>query len=471
MIMYCISRLAYANRYKPRCPPNPIDARRDSHSAELLENLGDLESWKGNYEEGLACLEKALQLYQQDGNASGVASVLRKQAAASYRNSYHVKAHDFACSALEKCRCLDDHLATADASYWVGSSLTAQDKVEEAMPFLQESLEVFRRHNHDIGVVQCLERIGEIHRRSRLHEEALSVLEEAVAIASRSGDRLGEAKSRLILGCTYWNQQEYERGATTLTEVRDIAQRIGWEVGVCLALSRLGSLRRNQGNDAEAEELYRESIAAARRGGGSSWILAQTLHNLGLCVHAQGRAEECAQFLEESTAAYRNISYRGTEMAHTMSVLGDVKKELGLQDDALFWYDQTILEYIKLQDKFKMSVFLGRKAVMLLDLERYDEAALNLEASMILDRELGDEGDVSWNRRKISSIPRTAMKWEAKWHPEPGNLDACGTCSTTHSSTLLCDVKTLHRRVPQLTTASLRLSLSSSSIAGGLGLR
>ncbi|KIO22135.1 hypothetical protein M407DRAFT_245279 [Tulasnella calospora MUT 4182] len=334
------------------------------------------------------------------------------------------------------------------------------------MPFLQESLEVYQHHGHDIGIVQCLERMGEIHRRNLRHEEAVATLGEAVAIASRSGDRLGEAKSRLILGCTYWNQGEYEQGAATLTGVRDIAQRIGWEVGVCLALSRLGSLRRNQGNDAAAEELYRESIAAARRSGAASWILAQTLHNLGLCVHSQGRPEECAKFLEESTSAYRDIAYRGNEMAHTISVLGDVKKELGLRDDAVYWYDQTVLEYAKLKDRFKMSVFLVRKAMLLLEMERYDEAALNFEASMILDREMGDDGDVSWNRGKIGSIPRTAMKWESKWHPDPGNLDACGSCSTPHSSSPLSDAQNIQRRIPRLATAHLRLSIRPGSIVG-----
>ncbi|KIO23802.1 hypothetical protein M407DRAFT_26792 [Tulasnella calospora MUT 4182] len=153
-------------------------------------------------------------------------------------------------------------------------------------------------------------------------------------------------------------------------------------------------------------------------------------------------------------------------MAHTISVLGDVKKELGLRDDAVYWYDQTVLEYAKLKDRFKMSVFLVRKAMLLLEMEQYDEAALNFEASMILDRELGDDGDVVWNRGKIGSIPRTAMKWESKWHPDPGNLDACGSCSTAHSSSLLSDAQNIQRRIPRLATARLRLSIRPGSIVG-----
>ncbi|KAG8915384.1 hypothetical protein FRC00_005032 [Tulasnella sp. 408] len=144
-----------------RYPPNPANDHLHSHSAVLLENLGDLESWKGNYE--------------QDGNASGVANVL-KQAAVSCRNSYRGKVYGFASTALEKCRCLDDHLAIAAAFLWVGSSLTAQGRAEEAMSLLQEkeSLEVFQCRGHDIGIVKASRRWarsigGTIDSRKRLH--------------------------------------------------------------------------------------------------------------------------------------------------------------------------------------------------------------------------------------------------------------------------------------------------------------
>ncbi|KAG8910292.1 hypothetical protein FRC01_006411, partial [Tulasnella sp. 417] len=202
----------------PRCPPTPDNTDRHSRSAALLENIGDLESWKGNYTEGLSHLEQALRMYEQEGNDKGVASVLRKQAVVYHRHSYPLKSLQTGVGALEKFRRLDDPLGTAEILYVMGSSLTIQDNEKEAMPFLKEALEIFRAHGNDVGVVQCLERIGEIHKRLDEYEAATTALENAVEIARRGGDKLGEAKVLLILGSLYYYQNYNDKGTSTLAE-------------------------------------------------------------------------------------------------------------------------------------------------------------------------------------------------------------------------------------------------------------
>lgn len=432
---------------QPRCYPTPRDAHHHKRSAELLENLGDLESWKGNYEEGLAFLEQALGLYEQEGNNRGIASVLRKQASISYRHSYHVKTLDAASAALEKFKVLGDPLGTAESLYLMGSALTVQSKEEEAAPLLDQALTIFRTHGNDVGIVQCLERIGEIHRRSWRQQQAFDTLNEAVGIASRCGDKLGEAKALIILGVAYMDESDDVKAGSLLREACDTARRIGWEYGVCTALWDLGTLKMRQNSYLEAEELLQEAVAVARRIK-APWRLAQALDSLGVCLRSQNRIDEALKPIEEAFSAFQEVSLI-PESADSAQLVADLKSRLGSKRDSLVWYDAAIAQYRKLQNTYAVSRCLRSKADILMEAEDYDQAALHFEACLVLDVELGYYYDASRDRERLSSIPKTVIKWESRKYFKPRQ----------QVSSLLCDVNKLQRRLPQLRSPGLGLNI------------
>lgn len=418
----------------------------------LLENLGDLESWKSNYEEGLAFLEQALELYEQEGNNRGIASVLRKQASISYRHSYHVKALDAASAALEKFKVLSDPLGTAESMYLIGSALTVQSKEDAAAPFLDQALAIYRTHSNDVGIVQCLERLGEIQRRRGLYEQALITLEEAVGIASRCGYKLGEAKALAILGLM--QRDDLEKGTSTLLRACEMARSIGWDYGVSTTLMDLGRFKVFQGNYQEGGELLQESIAVARRCK-FPWRLGQALQELGVNLKNQERFDEAAEALDESYSAFQDISLSG-DAAASADLLGEVKKQQRLLRSALYWWTVAIAEYRKCRDKSGVSGCLARRAEALEELEQYDEAALHLEASLVLSQEIGSHDYVVWYRSRLSAIPRTTIKWESRRDSWPGPV------GTQQASRLLCDLKKLQRRLPQFMTPSPKFESPAS---------
>lgn len=199
--------------YLPRCTPAPANADRQTLSAALLENLGDLETWKGNPEKGSEYLGRALQLYQKEEDAKGIASVLRKQTVAADRISDYVKLGAIATSALEQCKTPNDTLGMAEALYYIGYSTDMLGEDDEGLPILMESLEIYRTLGDDIGVVQCLERIGCTQTNKGERQEALSTLAEAVEIASRCGDRLGLANTLHMMVLTYIDLADYVKAA------------------------------------------------------------------------------------------------------------------------------------------------------------------------------------------------------------------------------------------------------------------
>lgn len=445
---------------QPRCPPTPDNIDQHARSAMLLENMGELESWKGNCSEGLAHLEQALRIYEQEGDERGIASVLRKQAVVYHRHSYHLKALEVAVDALEKCRELQDSLGMAETLYLIGSTLTIQSKNDEAMAFLKEALEMFQTNGNDVGVVQCLERIGEIHRREWEYEEASSTLESALEIARRCGDKLGEAKALLVLGLLYSGKGDQDRGASTLSETCDTARRIGWEQGVCTSLIHLGTIKASQGSDHEAEELCWEAVSVARRSN-ARWRLAQGLSELGRHLRRQGRLDEAATALEESCSVYHEISLANPETAGTTSDLATLKREQGRLQEALFWYDQAIIRYRTLGDTYDVSRYLEEKGEILAELHRSDEAALHFEACLVLRMEHGYYYGPT--RSRLSRIEMTAIQWEHRKRFKSGLVT---TPSVNPSLPLLLDMRRLQRRIPQVVTANLKLPIRFGDVGG-----
>ncbi|KAG9032244.1 hypothetical protein FS837_002776, partial [Tulasnella sp. UAMH 9824] len=226
----------------PRCTPHSGKVDPLSASPELLENLGTLESWKGNFEESIAHLDKALRLYEERDNSKGVASVHYKQADVFFRHSRWPASIEHATAALAKFRSLNDDLGAADALHTLGCTTYMHSTAEEAILYFQEALEIFRIHSHDVGIAKCLERLGEIYRWLGRLTEATTHLEDAIAIASQSGDKVGETTAAKSLGYAFWVSGDTDRAITTFTVAAEAARRLGLGGVLCDCLFGLAEI-------------------------------------------------------------------------------------------------------------------------------------------------------------------------------------------------------------------------------------
>lgn len=372
-----------------------------------MENLGTLESWKGNFEDSIAHLDKALRLYEERDDSRGIARVHTKQADVFYRHSRWVPSIDHATAALAKFRSLEDDLGAADALHTLGCAIYLQSTADEAIGPLQEALEIFRIHSHDIGIVNCLERLGEICRWNLRLTEATTYLEDAIAIASQSGDKAGETRATKSLAYVFWQSGDNARATATFTVTAEAARRLGLGSVLCDSLYCLATINYEEGKYEDAAGLYQESISVARSRD-DGFTLSKSLEGLVKVHGVQGDVTARATSLEELWTCYQSMSYRGPESIWAASQLAEVKKSQGDKQATLYWFDKAIAEARELLDKRELALWLAEKGRVLRDDQQYEEAALYFEASLILDRELGRAGE--WSIRGIARLPKTAIR-------------------------------------------------------------
>lgn len=294
---------------------------------------------------------------------------------------------------------------------------------------LQESLEIRRTHGDDIGVVECLERIGDAQSSNGQRDEALSTLEEAAEIASRSGDRLGLANVLHAMGWMYIEQSNLVKATEAFSEAIMITRDVGWEGELCVNLHGMAGLKASFGDHSAAEELLQESISIARRIR-SQYSLVRGLAKLGECFMWQSKLDEAASVLEEAGQLWQDLS-QPQNSKQIASTLAKLESDRGDWERALFWRDHIITVCRGQNDHSELAFNLEEKGKILVKAQRFDEAALHFEAAL----SLATERQELWagKRAQLCAIPKTVMKWERP----------------------LCGAKRLQRRLPQLITAVL----------------
>ncbi|KIO33993.1 hypothetical protein M407DRAFT_166321 [Tulasnella calospora MUT 4182] len=200
----------------------------------------------------------------------------------------------------------------------------------------------------------------------------------------------------------------------------------------------MGSLKTQLEQYGEAEDLLQEAISTARRIR-DRWRLAQALESLGECFQKQSKLNEAASELEEACLLWQQQSLQEISK-QVASTLVELKTSQRDWDAALFWHDHILAICRQQKQHSEMAGHLEGKGETLVVAQRYDEAALHFEAAIATCEESGYSWRWSLKLSRLCAIPKTAIKWERRLQ-------------------LLCDVKKLQRRIPQLVTAGLKLPI------------
>ncbi|KIO22133.1 hypothetical protein M407DRAFT_245278 [Tulasnella calospora MUT 4182] len=246
-------------------------------------------------------------------------------------------------------------------------------------------------------------------RRKGQFTDAQPFLENAVAIASQSGDRIGETKATRTLGRLAWNLKDTAKATAILTNATETARQLGLSSVLCECLDSLGSIQVEEQRPEQAEQLFQECVSISRSTN-QELMLARALTGLGDIRRERGELSEAEAYLEESCAILERISFQGWDCIFSASSLAKVKEAQGDKEPALLWYEKAIVESRTLGQKLELSEWLTEKGRILQETQRYAEAALCFEASLVLDQGLENAEDVEMDIERLVSIPKTGLQ-------------------------------------------------------------
>jgi len=255
--------------------------------------------------------EGSLKLFRAAGDASGAAAALNALGLAELRLRAFERAQACFEDSIALCRELGDRVGLSATISNLGGLKRDQGKFAEALALYHEGLEAARTLGEDdMGLARRCNRIGDLALLMGDLATAGRFLEEARELYERAGARLHLAICINNLARVAWNREELARAITLYETAHTLREEVGDTDGAARSLYGLGSVLREHGDVARAQQCLRESWHAFRRCGDRSDRIAMSWVTEAVAVIAwDGGEHEQSARLYGMAAALRTAFY------------------------------------------------------------------------------------------------------------------------------------------------------------------
>lgn len=223
---------------------------------EAMNNLGILETYRGNYRVAFGMLERALDLHR--GFDWGEALDLQGLGALYSAQGNHAQAIAQFDKALELNRRIGDKNLQAGGELAVAEEYLAMNNRAEAAKRFGRCLELSRANSYAMEAALALSGLARVHERARAREE----LDEAIGIERGLSDKLHLAGTLVQSGGARLAEGGVEAALAAAKEAGEIAEASGLPDVLWQARLLEGRCLRREGKASEAAKAFEASIAA-----------------------------------------------------------------------------------------------------------------------------------------------------------------------------------------------------------------
>ena len=219
---------------------------------------------RGNWEEGLTCLQRVIAPDCVRQFASERSRALNSCGNFACQLGRYVEATRHYEASLAIRRELSDERGVAATLNNLGNVYLNQGDWETAEPLFSEALTLLRKLDYEPGIAPCLNNLASVRVKKGDHAGAEKNAQEALEIFKTIGNELGVAASLAELGKAAMEQKEFARAHSYLKESLALCRLLDEKVGILSSLQGLGQLMVLQNDYDSARVFYQESLDLAR---------------------------------------------------------------------------------------------------------------------------------------------------------------------------------------------------------------
>jgi tetratricopeptide (TPR) repeat protein len=224
-----------------------------------------------------------------------------------------------------------DNLAKAGAAYSrLARGQRRFGKYDLAMEHLRRAHELFDLSRDDRGIASTLDDMGRVNWLRGAFGQALDFHRQALTIRRALGDRRSIALSLANIGRVHHDTGNFKAAINQFREALDLRRDIGDLVGIVQSLCDLGGVHAEDGNHQVAIELLGEARTMALEIG-DKLALADVLSRSGEVKSALGRGEEAVKDLSDAKGLAAGLGDRVAlatahqRLAHAHLQLGNLE--------------------------------------------------------------------------------------------------------------------------------------------------
>jgi len=197
----------------------------------------------------------------------------------------------------------------ANAKRIAGTLATQQGDNVQAMKFINESMEEFRKENDKKGVSLALVTLGLIHFDCGDLKKAKECLEECIELKREMNDSIGLCSSLNALGLVVLAEGDFENAKKCFEETMKIAEEENDKEYQAIAYNNIAQIYEHNGDFDTAVRYFRLGLEMDKELGNKSGITV-SLSNLATVETALQNFSVARELYEETIKLSRNINFR-----------------------------------------------------------------------------------------------------------------------------------------------------------------
>jgi tetratricopeptide (TPR) repeat protein len=423
----------------------------DPNYVDALFAYGRVEIRRGNPQDALAHLTRALTLAVQLDNAEAKANVLNAIGVAYKRLNKADEALRYYQQSLDIKRARDDKRGIGLTLGEIAQVQNSLGKPDQALASYTEALRLHREIGDKKGIGTTLINLGRFHEDRAKYDDALKLFKEALQIEREIGDKNFQALALDNIGGVYSFKGEFDDARTyferslelreelkvpraiadTLHNLAEISTKIGRydealkqylralelrrssgdKRGAALESYGLGILFEQQGRYGAAVKSKEEALKVLREVQDRSYWFGEILSGYGHTLGQAGRNAEAEKALKEASDVAREIHNQGL-IAQTLNFLGDNAAYRGDIKAAASAFDQALKEALRTSDQ-QLTLLSKANVAKALVIEKRGERASDTNVQPAIEALRAVEREADRLGFKALSLECTIYRGEA----------------------------------------------------------
>jgi len=350
---------------------------------------------------------------------------------------------DLALSDFEVClakyREGGDQILIADFLRKLADIQTIRGKTDEALPLLNEALEMDNRSGNEQGKAQNLYLIGSIHFTRHEYREAKRLYEEALAIHRKTGPKLMEANNLVNLGNIPFRQGRWNHARELYESALTIFQSIDSPKGEAMVQNNLGNVCNRTNKYKDALVHYQNSLSIHRKIG-DRFEEASALNNIGTVYLDLTDYDKGHHWLNQSLELKQKLNDRHGQ-ALTLYNIGQAYRDRHQSEEALKMFSSAQQIFIELGNIRLEAYSLLSTAQIIKNLENYDEAEALLKRALKLTRKTQDQTAEAYVLNNLGSVCADLQRYSDADKRCSEALSICVDLNDIHGKAMILGTK------------------------------
>jgi len=225
--------------------------------ADAYNNIGFAYNEFGNIAKCLEYYHKSLEIQEEIGDKSGIATLLNNIGYIYVGQSNLTKAGEYYNKSMKIRRELNDKRGLAESLNNFGTLFQAKGDISKALGYHSESLKIREEIKDNVGISQSLNNLGVIYNKKNDLSKALDCHFKSLALQEEANDKHGMCYTLINLAVNYQAKKNFNIAEGYCKRSLQLSKEIGAPENIKNAAEKLSNLYSNQGKYKEAYVMHK----------------------------------------------------------------------------------------------------------------------------------------------------------------------------------------------------------------------